>query len=246
MLQNSITVGDGPAELQALQILALSLVEAASRLSPAIKPDTTPGVPLSPEVVVAPLLVAGARALSLGYFAGPETPIEVLALSVRNTFEIWFRLLHLLESDGNRQAWRNEAITDQIQIYEAMLKLQAPSNVKSAIQGEIERIEREAAVRGLSRAKGPLMMSDLVKGKQYKGEYDAFYKLYSKLVHPSAWFVNMPTAVGSEMYHMTLIVNAQVYGWHILKIVEDRFGISSDQCRQIAIAQLQAPRAVIN
>jgi hypothetical protein len=244
MSEYPIIVGDRPAELQALQILALSLAEAASRLSPK-RADKTPEIVVTPEIVAAPLLLAAARAISLGSFAGIETPIEVLALSVRNSFEIWLKLLHIIESDENRQDWRNEALTDQIQVYEAMLTLQGPENVKSLIQGEIERAKQQAGARGLSPGKRPLMMRDLVKATKYKEEYEAFYKLYSKLVHPSAWFVNMPTAVASEMYRMTLIVNAQVYGWHILKAVEDEFGVSADQCRQAAIARIREPQSTV-
>jgi Family of unknown function (DUF5677) len=187
--------------------------------------------------------MAAARALSLGYFVGIDTPIEVLALSVRNSFEIWLRLLHIIESDENRQAWRSEAFTDQMQVYEATLTLQGPENVKSVIQGEIERLKQEAHARGLSPGQKPLMMRDLVKATKCKEEYEAFYKLYSKLVHPSAWFVNMPTLVASEMYRVALIVNAQVYGWRILKTVEDKFGVSSDQCRQAAVAQFREPKS---
>src|SRR5271170_1168337 len=113
MSECPIVVGDRPAELHSLQILALTLAEAAARLSPK-RPDE------SPEIVVAPLLMAAARALSLGCCAGPDTPIEVLALSARNTFELWLRLMHILESDGNRQAWRSEAFQDQKQVYEAI------------------------------------------------------------------------------------------------------------------------------
>jgi hypothetical protein len=237
MSEYPIVVGDRPAELQALQILALSLVEAASRLSPK-HPENTP------EIVAAPLLMATARALSLGCCAGLDTPIEVLALSARNTFELWLRLTHILESDGNRQVWRNEAFTDQIQVYDAILTLQGPENVKDVIRGEIERVKQQAVVRGLAPGAKILRMSDLAKEAKCEEEYKAFYKLYSKLVHPSAWSVNMPIAVASEMYRVILIVNAQVYGWNILKTV-DRFGISSDQCRQAAMARFREPNSAV-
>jgi hypothetical protein len=190
------------------------------------------------------LLMATARALSLGCCAGLDTPIEVLALSARNTFELWLRLTHILESDGNRQVWRNEAFTDQIQVYDAILTLQGPENVKDVIRGEIERVKQQAVVRGLAPGAKILRMSDLAKEAKCEEEYKAFYKLYSKLVHPSAWSVNMPIAVASEMYRVILIVNAQVYGWNILKTV-DRFGISSDQCRQAAMARFREPNSAV-
>ena len=243
MSEYPIIVGDRPAELQALQILALSLTEAASRLSPK-RLDKIPEI-IPPEVVAAPLLIAAARALSLGCCVGLDTPIEILALSARNTFELWLRLTHILESDRNLQSWRNEAFTDQFQVYDAILSLQGPEEVKDVIRGEIERVKQQAAVRGLAPGTKLLRMPDLAKAAKCEEEYEAFYKLYSKLVHPSAWFVNMPNAGSSEMYRMTLIVNAQVYGWHILKIVEDKFGVSSNQCHQAASAQFQVPKSTV-
>jgi len=242
MSEYPIIVGDRSAELKALQILALCMVEAASLLSPK-RPNKMPEI-VSPEIFAAPLLLAGARALSLGCCAGLDTPIEVLALAARNTFELWLRLKDILESDGNRQAWRNEAFTDQLEVYEAILSLQGPEEVKGVIRDEIERVKQQAVVRGLTPRSKLKKMPDLAKDAKCEEEYKAFYKLYSKLVHPSAWFVNMPNAVASEMYHMTLIVNAQVYGWNMLKIV-DRFGVSSDQCHQAAIARFQEPKSTV-
>jgi len=238
MSDDPIIYGDPGAELEELRILALSVAQAAYRLSPTEAPKASDTV-IAPEVVAAPLVLAAGRALSLGCFAGLDTPIELLGLSVRNTFEILLRLLHVLENDGNLQAWRNEAFTDLLQIHETMLGLSGPENLKHVLKGEIERIKREALARGLSPGPRPLMMTDLVNGTGYKEEYKAFYKLYSKLVHPSSWFVNMPTSVASEMYRFALIVNAQVYGRHILNLVEERFGISSVECRRAAIEQVR-------
>jgi SEC-C motif len=144
-----------------------------------------------------------------------------------------------LENNGNLQAWRNEAFTDLLQIHETMLGMSGPENLKHVLKGEVERIKREALARGLSHGPRPLMMADLVNDTGYKEEYKAFYTLYSKLVHPSSWFVNMPTSVASEMYRFALIVNAQVYGRHILNLVEKRFGISSIECRRVAVEQVR-------
>jgi hypothetical protein len=242
MPEYPIIAGDRPAELQALQILSLSLVEAASRLSPKLPSNRAPTA-VTTEIVAAPLLMAAARAASLGCLAGLDTPIEVLALSVRNIFELWLRLLHIIQSDENRQVWRNETFKDQLEVYNAMLTLEGPESVKFVIRGEIQRVQQQADSRGLNPGKPPKMMRDLVKETKCKEDYDAFYKLYSKLVHPSAWFVNMPTSVASEMYRTVLVVNAQVYGWQILKTVESEFGVSSDHCRQVACAQFAEPKS---
>jgi hypothetical protein len=77
MSNDPIIYGDPSAELEELRILALSVAQAAYRLSPAEAPKLSDTI-VAPEVVAAPLVLAAGRALSLGYFAGLDTPIELL------------------------------------------------------------------------------------------------------------------------------------------------------------------------
>lgn len=233
MTSNQVVFGDRAQELRALQLLALTLSEAADRLSRASTDKPT-------MVVVGPLLLTAARTLSVASCAGLDTPLEVLALSARNSFEIWLRLTHVLASETNCQRWRDEALTDQLQVYEAILTLDGPEEMKAMIRGEIDRVKQHGAARGLTQGYRPMMAVDLAKVTGHKTEYDAFYKLYSKLVHPSSWSVNWPDAVSSAMYHATLSVNVQTYGWRILEAVDHEFGVGLSECYQAAVAQLTA------
>jgi hypothetical protein len=187
------------------------------------------------------LVDAAARSLALASCAGLETPLEVLALSTRNVLEIWLRLRHVMSSDANCQRWRNENLSDQLQIYRAMLSLPGPDSAKDAIRGEIARLTQRGAERGAEPALKPLMAADLAKETGETEDYQAFYKLYSKLVHPSSWSVNSPTAVATPMYRQALVVNAQVYGWRILGAIEDGFEIPIDASYDSALRRLGRP-----
>jgi len=233
-----IVTGDRAAELQAFQILALAIREAADRVGNKLSDEATTEAP--PLLLVVPaLLMAASRALLLASVAGLDTPIEVLALSARNVFELRLRLMHILASEANCLSWRNEALTDQMQVYEAIFSLGGTKKPLPEFLDEVERAKRHGGARGLTAGQRPLMAGDLAKATGHKDEYDAFYRLYSKLVHPSSWLVNWPGAVSSEMYHYTLSLNAQIYGWNILKAVNDKFGVSPNDCYQAAVARFR-------
>lgn len=233
MTETPIVVGDRPAELQAFQLLALALSEQATRLAEMGKTDT------SVQAIPA-LLHAASRACSLATVAGLDTPIEVTALSARNVFELWLRLIHTTSSEPNHQMWRDEALTDQLQVLEGILTLEGDQSKKDVVRGEIDRVKRHGIARGLNSGVRPRMAGDLAQeiGEDVEREYRAFYKMYSKLVHPSSWAVNWPNASTSEMYRFALCVNGQAYGWRILETVERLWGISVVECYDAAHATM--------
>jgi len=234
-----LIVGDKAAEFRAIQLLSVAVSEALPLLERL-------GIQGSPRWVVGPLLMAASHNLALPARSGPDPPLEVLAVSARNTFEIWLRLLHVLASEENRQAWRDENLTDQLEVYDAILALETPDSpkeAKAAVLAEVDRVTQLAASRGINRRKKLMSGHALAKATGHEAEYDAFWKLYSKLVHPSSWTVNSPSSVSAPMYRMTLTANAQVYGREILKAVEKEFGVSSDACYASAVARVAADGA---
>ena len=229
MTSPRIVVGERGAEIQALQVLALALSEQAGRLSSVQPADCR-------TQQVQPLLRAAARALSLASCGGLTTPIEVLALAARNTFELWLRLIHIAANEGNCQRWRDEGLTDQLQVLDAVLTLQPDESSKASIQREIERVKKHGVARSMNAGVRPKMAGDLAKDVGQEAEYRAFYKLYSKLVHPSSWSVNWPDASASDMYRVALAGNAQAYAWQILETVERLWGVSVLACYDAARA----------
>ncbi len=228
-----MSVRDRPAELRSLQTLSLSIDEAVMRLSHS--PSDRPAWPLAGNI-----LIATARALSMATSGGVETPLEVLALCTRNIFELWLRIQYIAASELNCQSWRNEALTDQLQVYEAILTLAGTDELKPLISAEIERARQHGANRGLAEGQKLMSTAGIAKATGNFAEYEAFYKLYSKIVHPTSWSVNWPNAVSSDMYGFALAVNAQRYGWGILKAVEAEFGVQAESCYEAALEMMRA------
>jgi hypothetical protein len=228
-----MNVGDRPAELRSFQILSLAIDETTLRLSrsPSEKPAW---------VLTGPILIAAARALLMATSGGIETPLEVLALCTRNLFELWLRLQYIVASEVNCQSWRNEALTDQLQVYDAILALPGADVLKPVISTEIERVKQHGTNCALTEGQKLLSTAGLAKATGNLSEYEAFYKLYSKIVHPSSWSVNWPNAVSSDMYGFALAVNARRYGWGILKTVEDEFGVRAEGCYKAALQKMRA------
>jgi hypothetical protein len=231
MTRHLVVLGDRSAEVQSFQLLALALSEQAKRLANRTLED-----PLTRSVPA--LLQAGARAVSLAICAGTDTPIEVLALAARNTFELWLRLIHIAATPENHQAWRDEALMDQLQVLDGIVGLTGDESAKAVIRDEAERVRRHGVDRGLDAGVKPKMAGTLAKAVGQEAEYGAFYKLYSKLVHPSSWAVNWPATSTSDMYRATLCANGQVYAWEILQTVERLWDVSALECYDAARAAM--------
>jgi len=207
--RNWIVIGDPAAETRATQILALALRKCAERASPHVRQRPR-------SIPIPPLLLAAAKSVTLASLEAPNPLLEILALATRNTFELYLRLKHILASDANAQSWRNEAVTDHLEIYEGILELDGPESAKRTIAAECEAIRQDAVGRGLRPADHLERVGSLAHAAGLDREYKAFYKFYSKLVHPSSFLVNRPTAATTPAFRSTLIFNLQVYGHRVL------------------------------
>lgn len=227
MKRPHIVVGNRAVEVRACQILSLALSRAAATLSAKHREDA---------LALPPLLLAAARAVSLATCEAPETPLEIIGLACRNTFELLLRLKHIVASEANLQQWRNESPHDQLQIYEALLSIKGTEEEKAPIREDMARVKDRTNTLGLERARRLLRVDTLATETGFAAEYQAFYRLYSKLVHPSSLVVNSPDTLSTPLYRDTLVINVQLYGWHILAEL-DRFEVSSDDCYRLAEAE---------
>lgn len=235
-----LIVGEPAAETRATQMLAFAVNRSVEWASMHVrKPPRSHAVPQ--------LLHAVARALTLVSLSAPEPPIEVVALSARNIFELYLRLRHILFSDANCQTWLEEAVTDQIQIYEGLLSTHGPESARRTLNDEIARLRTVAASKDLSPSGKILTARSLATEVGLKAEYDAFYKFYSKLVHPSSFSVNLPpVTVNSSVHRTGLVLNLQLYGNLVLDDLESHVGLPADDIRteseQLYEALLSGPK----
>lgn len=220
--KHPIVSGDASRELTSIQIISLALHNAALKASQ---------MKLSPELAntVPPLLLATSHAMSLSFLKGLDTPIEVLALSTRNTFELYTRLVHILRSQENRRNWRGEAFIDQLQILDGIKAIDGPEKAKKEIYEEIKRVKNHAVKQGVEVGTRIPPFKKLAAESGLMPEYEAFFKLYSKFVHPSSFTVNWPQAASTPVYRSIFTFNIQTYGLLVLKMLNSEFSIQTDK-----------------
>jgi len=208
-----VVVGEAAAETRAIQVLSVALKQAAHWSGDHIS-DTTL------KQTVPPLLYAAGNTVALGSILGPKTPTEIFALAARNTFELYLRLKYILASRNNCQTWREEAATDQLEIYGNVLKLDLAESARATLKEEIERVKKHAAKRGLQPTSKLMMVRQLALAAHLQDEYDAYYKVCSKFIHPSSFWVNWPEAASTPIYRTTFVLKLQLYGQLILDELE--------------------------
>jgi hypothetical protein len=224
-----VTIGEGVAETRAIQILSLALNQGAHWAGTHLS-DTRQ------KLTIPALLHAAGKAMALGSLLGPETPYEIVALAARNTLELYLRLKHLLAGSENCDSWRGEAVTDQLEIYEGTLKLDMPEHDRGTLKAEIDRVRQHAEKRGLKATKLAPVRA-LARAAQLQDEYDAYYRVCSKFVHPSSFWVNWPDAASTPMYRTTFVFKLQLYGHLLLDELEAAAGLPVSQVPQAAEIQ---------
>ncbi len=69
------------------------------------------------------------------------------------------------------------------------------------------------------------MLSALAKAVGLESEYKAFFKLYSKYVHPSSWLVNRdPYWVQAWQWRTIFTVSAQLYAADTIERIKTAIG----------------------
>jgi len=163
------------------------------------------------------LLSSAADTVDLVATDSVDAPIAIIALATRNLFEINLRARHIAQSDANLRDWFSEALLDRIQLYEGILTLAGPEEATNALRAEIEHNRQLAQKHGLTLGRKPMSTSELAQKVGMSEEYTALFKLYSKLLHPTSYSVNVtPDEVGSLVNRNILLIQLQVYGHDLL------------------------------
>ena len=199
-------VGDAAAEAQAIQMLAVALAESANWFASA-SPQTVDSRALSL------LCRSASHSVSLATLNAPDPPLEVLALAARNCLELLVRLKHVLTSKANMMAWLREGVTDKLQVYEGVLSLDRDGAASATIREEMQRVSADMASKGLATGQSVAKTAALANAVGMGEEYKAFFKIYSKLVHPTSYAVNSATSSQTAGWvRTTFVLNVQLYG----------------------------------
>lgn len=183
-------------------------------------------------VALRKLLDAANRSAKLAFLhIDGETPIEVLALAARNMFELGLRVRHVLLSSEYLQRWSAETVAGRIDLYEGLISGMGREEERvKIILTEIETQRDWAAKRGVAvLPKKAMPTRELAKAVGSEEEYVAFYRMYSKLVHPSGYSVNYPREdVDSWVNRDAMLIKRQQYGMDLLERTRVGLGAPKD------------------
>jgi hypothetical protein len=223
---HTVEVRRGSAEdlRQQLKLLGELLRRLAERLG------TTPGV--DERTVLLANLATRSSLEANRLAAWVEAPTDQIAWATRNLFELNLRVRHLLTGMANVVRFKEETVSDEIDLLEALGTLADPSQ-----PGDLDQIHERIAAReqalhaeGLQRVHH-LPTAKLAREVGVEQGYEAFFKLYSKYVHPSAFLVNAGRP-GFEAFERNgrpiLLLNGQQYARDTLERISQAAGVGLD------------------
>lgn len=161
---------------------------------------------------------------------GTTSHISVLALATRNLFELNIRLRDILRSDKQLKRWQGEAVRDNVELLEGLMRLSTTNEnnqAKGVLRTEVERLQGLQQKYGLPD-KGSPPTKNLAVDVGLEDEYDALFKVFSKLVHPTSYLVNRPEDASAPDKIFLLQVHAQVYSADTYSRLMDEFSIPQD------------------
>lgn len=153
-----------------------------------------------------------------------DQPIEFSAWTARNLFECYLISVYIVTDPLKAKEFLVQKASDELEINEGILSLKNVNTKKETlkpIHDRIEHIKTTMKNHGLIQSKH-WTVSMLANQTGNKDEYDAFFKLYSKYVHPSSWLINGKTNEFDNLtYKNIFLIQAQYYADCILKIASD-------------------------
>jgi hypothetical protein len=121
-----------------------------------------------------------------------DFPIEYNAISARNLFECYLLIAYIIKDPSKAKEFLSQKAYDELGINEGFLSLKTAKTSETSIkqiQDRMDYIQELMKSHGLTPSKN-WTVSHLADQTNNKLEYKAFFKLYSKYVHPSSWIVN--------------------------------------------------------
>jgi len=158
--------------------------------------------------------------------------ISILAMATRNQYELSLRITSLIQDEKEIDKWQSESITDGIQACEGFLNISEKSTPETAsIQDEIDSLVRLRKKWGLPVVKNSMGSGNLAGKVGMQEEHLAFFKLYSKLVHPSSLVVNKKDYC-TDLFFPILEMNLQTNALSSINMVCEALQIPSKVSKQ--------------
>lgn len=180
----------------------------------------------------------------LGRFASSlcrRTPTDELAWHSRNIYELNLLLRWILESDSNLTRLWEAQIQDDIEIFEGLRDLVDEESLeegKEQLLDYAEAQKRWAEEHSLTPGRLPKTYK-MANAVGLGSDHRAFYKVYSKLVHPTAWKLNTPPHHhGNWVYKNLFLSRAQLHAIDTATRAAETLEVSLDDIPFHGIAQV--------
>ena len=153
-----------------------------------------------------------------------QSPIEFSAISARNLFECYLLVAYILSDPSKAKEFIGQKASEELEINEGFLSITKPGTpevVIKSIQSRMSCINELMKKHGIPLEKH-WTVSFLAKQTNNKVEYEAFFKLYSKYIHPSSWIVNnFLYEYDNPVFRNIFLLQGQHYASCTQKLVSD-------------------------
>lgn len=151
-----------------------------------------------------------------------NAPIEQIAISARNLFECYLLIAYVIDDPSRAKEFISQKAFEELEINEGFLSLTTTAtsgtNIK-IIQDRMDYIKTLMKSAELTPSRH-WTVSHLALQTNNKIEYDAFFKLYSKYVHPSSWIVNSHDyEYDNPVFKNIFFSQGQIFTKRIVKLI---------------------------
>lgn len=153
-----------------------------------------------------------------------QSPIEFCATTARNLFECYLLVAFILSDPSKAKEFTGQKASDELEIGEGFLSITKPDTQNAAIKSIQDRMS--SVKKLMNQHEIPMgkhwTVSFLAKETNNKVEYEAFFKLYSKYIHPSSWIVNsFPNEYDNPVFRNIFLLQGQHYASCTQKLVSE-------------------------
>lgn len=117
-----------------------------------------------------------------------DFPIEYVAISARNLFECYLIIAYIIKDPSKAKEFISQKAYEELEINEGFLSLKTAKTSETSlkqIQDRMDYIKELMKNNGLTPSRS-WTVNHLAAQTNNKPEYKAFFRLYSKYVHPSS------------------------------------------------------------
>lgn len=151
-----------------------------------------------------------------------NAPIEHIAISARNLFECYLLTAYIIDDPSRAKEFISQKVFDELEINEGFLSLTTTKTSVATIKMIKDRkddINKLMENFGLIPSKH-WTVSHLAQQTNNKLEYGAFFKLYSKYVHPSSWIMNSHNyEYDNPVFRNIFFSQGQIFTKRIIKLI---------------------------